>query len=94
MAKIKLIKEPSDSYFKKITLYEFEIESERVIVNCIRSSIRSEITYWDFLRKCWSIDAPNVVNRLGRNDEGNLIIEDWLTDQNQMNLTECGEYII
>ena len=75
---IRIIKKPCESYFKKITLFEFEIEGEVVNVNLVEDSNTAYIKYWDFKFNQWTEDAPQVVNDLGRDMDGLSYLESWL----------------
>ncbi len=86
MSTIRTIKKPNESYFKKITLFEFEIGGEVVNVNLVEDSNEAYIKYWDFKFNQWTEDAPQVVNDLGRDMDGLPYLESWLHNE--------GPYII
>ena len=88
MSTIRTIKKPCESYFKKITLFEFEIGGEVVNVNLVEDSNTAYIKYWDFEINQWTEDAPQVVNDLGRDMDGLLYLENWLHQEGPYNLEE------
>ena len=78
MSTIRVIKKPCESYFKKITLFEFEIDGEVVNMNLVEDSNTAYIKYWNFDKNQWTDDPPQVVSDLGRDMDGLPYLESWL----------------
>ena len=81
MSTVRTIKKPCESYFKKITLFEFEIGGEVVNVNLVEDSNTTYIKYWNLDKSRWTDDTPQVVSDLGRDIDGIPYLESWLHNE-------------
>jgi hypothetical protein len=81
MNTVKVIKDPRESYFKKITLFEFEIGGEYVNISYVEDSNKAYMLYWDFDYNQWVSQVPKVISDLGRDEEGCPLFRYWLHAQ-------------
>lgn len=89
---IKVIKDPTESYFKKITLFEFEISGNKINISYVEDSNEAFIRYWDFIHNAWTDDTPQTVNDLGRDMDGLPYFESWVHEERSTNAIKEGEY--
>lgn len=75
-------------YSKRVTLHEFNIEDELVKVRHHQESNRSYVYYWNNDSSYWSVDAPQIIDDLGRDEEGTHLFEHWLPISEEMDFDE------
>lgn len=75
MAKIKLIEEPDEVYFKTTTNYKLEVDGKPLLIRIEEDSNESCIHYWYVEEGKWDTNPPEWIIKLGADEWDDLIFE-------------------
>jgi hypothetical protein len=77
MAKIKLLKDSKEIYFKSVTEYELEVGGKPLMIHLVEDSNEGEV-YYKHEDNTWTVNQPDWILEIGENDWGESIFEQTL----------------